>query len=70
MGTPVIDRNDGLHVRGRSKLRVVTAIANKAARGLSGARNSGLPEAVPGVVAFLGDDAIANQERLAPLPDG
>jgi GT2 family glycosyltransferase len=64
----VVDHNDALLERVRAEL-AVKAIANTEARGLGGARNSGVQAASGSVVAFLDDDAVASPGWLARLSE-
>jgi GT2 family glycosyltransferase len=64
----VIDHNEELLTRARSAWPNVAVVPNEETRGLSGARNTGASAAGGDVVAFLDDDAQADQrwlERLA-----
>lgn len=63
----VIDHNLDLLDRVRRELPSVVAVPNLHQRGLSGARNSGIAVAQGDVIAFLDDDAIADQDWLETL---
>lgn len=64
----VIDHNEDLLCAMRASYPDVEVIANDGARGLSGARNTGVRAAFPSdVVAFLDDDAIAEADWLERL---
>jgi glucosyl-dolichyl phosphate glucuronosyltransferase len=63
----VVDHNPGLLARARRKLPGVVAVENREARGLSGARNSGVAAACGDVVAFIDDDAVAEPDWLERL---
>lgn len=66
----VIDHNQDLLGRLQAQLEGVTVIANAEARGLSGARNSGVMTSSGRVVAFLDDDAVAAPNWLEQLHAG
>lgn len=63
----VIDHNDELAARARAELDGVTVLENVHAKGLSGARNTGVAHASGEVIVFLDDDAYANRDWLAAL---
>jgi GT2 family glycosyltransferase len=63
----VIDHNLDLLDRVRRELPSVVAVPNVRQRGLSGARNSGIDAARGDVIAFLDDDALADQDWLETL---
>jgi glycosyltransferase involved in cell wall biosynthesis len=63
----VIDHNPALLARARRELFGVVVLENREARGLSGARNSGVAAALGDVVAFMDDDAVAESDWLEHL---
>lgn len=69
----VTDHNDALLERARATFTDVRVVANAEARGLSGARNTGISASSGSIVAFLDDDAAAKpgwiRHLLAPYAD-
>lgn len=63
----VVDHCEALYDRARAELTDVTVVANDGVQGLSGSRNSGVAASHGDVVAFLDDDAQADQAWLATL---
>lgn len=66
----VIDYNPVLLQQARKQLRNAMVIENRFTKGLSGARNSGVATAQSTIVAFLDDDAYAQQDWLEKLIAG
>jgi GT2 family glycosyltransferase len=63
----VVDHNERLLDRARTAFRNIAVVGNTAARGLSGARNTGIAAVSSDVVAFLDDDARAEPSWLERL---
>ena len=66
----VIDHNLALAQRVYRRLPNVRVIENEQARGISGARNSGIAAASGAIIAFLDDDAVAAPDWLEQLLAG
>lgn len=66
----VIDHNPALLERARAEISGVKVIENREARGLSGARNSGIAAAGGAIIAFLDDDAMAAPDWIEQLLAG
>jgi GT2 family glycosyltransferase len=63
----VIDHNDALLRRAAEEFVTAMVTPNRFAKGLSGARNTGVADATGAIVAFLDDDATARPGWLAAL---
>ena len=63
----VIDHNQELLDRARAEIHGVRILANRSTKGLSGARNTGVASSSGDVVAFLDDDAYAEEDWLEQL---
>jgi GT2 family glycosyltransferase len=65
----VVDHNESLLARARRELQGVDVVANDGDRGLKGARNAGLQAASGSCVAFIDDDAEADERWLEVLAE-
>jgi GT2 family glycosyltransferase len=65
----VIDHNEQLLADTQVSFTNIEVVANDGARGLSGARNTGIRRSWTSVVAFLDDDAVAEPAWLRRLAD-
>lgn len=63
----VVDYNDDLLRRATAEFTNASVVANRSTKGLSGARNTGVVSSNGDVVAFLDDDAYAEDEWLEEL---
>ncbi len=63
----VVDHNPVLLERARRHFSNVVVVENREARGLGGARNSGVMAAQGNIVAFLDDDAVATPDWLEKM---
>jgi glycosyltransferase involved in cell wall biosynthesis len=66
----VIDHNPALYERCLSVLGDIMVLQNKQARGLSGARNTGIAHTSSELIAFMDEDALADPDWLAQLSAG
>jgi len=66
----VVDYNPSLQKRAVDHIEGVVVVANTEARGLSGARNSGIAAAKSQIIAFIDDDAVATPDWLLLLSEG
>ncbi|HTT51417.1 MAG TPA: glycosyltransferase family 2 protein [Streptosporangiaceae bacterium] len=65
----VVDHNRALQAALTAALPDVTVVANREARGLSGGKNTGVAVSHGDIVAFLDDDAVADQDWLKYFAD-
>lgn len=65
----VVDHNPELQAGLAEALPDVTVVANREARGLSGGKNTGVAVASGDIVAYLDDDAVADQDWLKYFAD-
>ena len=66
----VIDHNPDLLERTRAHIPGVVTVSNREARGLSGARNTGVAAAQGSIIAFMDEDAAAAPDWLEHLSAG
>ena len=57
----VIDHNEALFRRAAQQIEGITLLANRFDKGLSGARNSGIAKATSDLIAFMDEDAVADE---------
>ena len=65
----VVDYNPTLYKRLVAAMADIIVVENREARGLSGARNTGAASASGEIIAFLDDDAVADEDWLKSLSD-
>jgi GT2 family glycosyltransferase len=65
----VVDHNPALQAALAAAMPDVTVVANQEARGLSGGKNTGVAVSQGDIVAFLDDDAVADQDWLKYFAD-
>ncbi|MCA9837968.1 MAG: glycosyltransferase family 2 protein [Trueperaceae bacterium] len=63
----VIDHNEAMFAKAKANFLDVKVVENKAQKGLSGARNTGVAEALGEIVVFIDDDAVAEPDWLERL---